>query len=132
MPGPTFDAVGVVATDMAASLAFYRRVGVAFPEGSENEQHVECPLGSGMRLMLDTEASILGFYPDFDPTPGQRVAFAARLNSSEEVDSLYAELDVEGFGSKPPWDSPWGMRYATVHDPDGTHVDLYAMPVAEE
>lgn len=128
MPGATIDAIGVVAKDMAASLAFYRRVGVPFPAEADAEEHAECPLGAGMRLMVDTEESIRGFYPDFDGAPGERVAFAARLDTPVEVDSLYAELDSEGFGVRPPWDAPWGMRYATVRDPDGTPVDLYALP----
>jgi hypothetical protein len=25
-----------------------------------------------------------------------------------------------------PWDAFWGMRYATVADPDGNGIDLYA------
>jgi uncharacterized glyoxalase superfamily protein PhnB len=25
-----------------------------------------------------------------------------------------------------PFDAVWGQRYATVLDPDGVHVDLYA------
>ena len=25
-----------------------------------------------------------------------------------------------------PFDAPWGQRYATVEDPDGTSVDLFA------
>ncbi|MEV6891742.1 hypothetical protein [Kribbella sp. NPDC051137] len=25
-----------------------------------------------------------------------------------------------------PYDAPWGMRYATVADPSGNGVDLYA------
>jgi uncharacterized glyoxalase superfamily protein PhnB len=25
-----------------------------------------------------------------------------------------------------PFDAPWGQRYATVLDPDGTSVDLFA------
>jgi uncharacterized glyoxalase superfamily protein PhnB len=29
-------------------------------------------------------------------------------------------------GHLPPWDAVWGMRYAVVHDPDGTPVDLFA------
>ena len=27
---------------------------------------------------------------------------------------------------KEPYDAFWGQRYATVHDPDGNAVDLYA------
>jgi uncharacterized glyoxalase superfamily protein PhnB len=29
-------------------------------------------------------------------------------------------------GSLPPFDAPWGQRYATVVDPNGTSVDLFA------
>ena len=29
-------------------------------------------------------------------------------------------------GALAPWDAEWGMRYAVVHDPDGTPVDLFA------
>lgn len=127
LPGPVIDAIGVVASDMAASVAFYRRVGVPLPEGVEAEEHVEAPLGSGVRLMIDTEELIRGVFPDFTGTAGDRVAFAARLDSPAEVDALYAELDSDGFGVKEPYDAPWGMRYATVRDPDGLHVDLYAL-----
>ena len=30
-----------------------------------------------------------------------------------------------------PWDAPWGQRYASVADPDGGAVDLYA-PLAAD
>ncbi len=30
-------------------------------------------------------------------------------------------------GHLAPWDAFWGMRYAVVHDPDGTPVDLFAV-----
>jgi uncharacterized glyoxalase superfamily protein PhnB len=29
-------------------------------------------------------------------------------------------------GLQEPFDAPWGMRYATVADPSGNGVDLYA------
>ncbi len=126
MPGAAFDAVGVVAKDVAASIAFYRRVGVPFPEDVELDDHVECALGSGMRLMIDSEESIAGMFPGYQGKPGNRVAFAARLPTPAEVDSLYAELEADSHGKIPPWDAPWGMRYSSVQDPDGVQVDLYA------
>ena len=44
-----------------------------------------------------------------------------------EVDSVYAGLVGAGYdGHKEPWDAFWGQRYATVHDPDGIGVDLFA------
>jgi uncharacterized glyoxalase superfamily protein PhnB len=43
------------------------------------------------------------------------------------VDALYAELTAAGHhGELAPFDAPWGQRYASVNDPDGNGVDLYA------
>lgn len=126
MTGATFDGIGVVASDVAASIAFYRRVGVPFPADIELDSHVECALGPGMRLMIDSMDSLREYLPDYVPSVGTRVAFAARLGDPDEVDALYAELAADGFGDTSPWDAPWGMRYASVHDPDGVQVDLYA------
>ncbi|URN09544.1 hypothetical protein LUW74_43495 [Actinomadura madurae] len=48
------------------------------------------------------------------------------------MDAVYAEMTAAGYtGAKEPWDAFWGMRYATVLDPDGNGVDLYApLPAA--
>jgi uncharacterized glyoxalase superfamily protein PhnB len=44
-----------------------------------------------------------------------------------EVDELYERLSSDGHpGQLAPFDAPWGQRYATVADPDGTTVDLFA------
>ena len=43
------------------------------------------------------------------------------------VDAAYAQLTNAGHhGELAPFDAFWGQRYATVHDPDGTGVDLFA------
>jgi uncharacterized glyoxalase superfamily protein PhnB len=53
--------------------------------------------------------------------------FAVRCGSPAEVDGLHDELASLGSGSHiAPFDAPWGQRYATVRDPDGVRVDLYA------
>ena len=39
----------------------------------------------------------------------------------EEVDD-----DAGHVGHLDPWDAVWGQRYATLHDPDGNSVDLFA------
>ncbi|WP_198679201.1 VOC family protein [Thermomonospora amylolytica] len=47
--------------------------------------------------------------------------------SPAEADAKYAELTGAGHrGLREPWDAFWGMRYATVLDPDGNGIDLYA------
>jgi uncharacterized glyoxalase superfamily protein PhnB len=119
--------------DMARSVAFYRKLGLDFPEGAENEQHVEAPLAGGMRYALDTEEVMRAFDPEWKrPTGGHAVGGAFRCESPEEVDRVYRELLAEGATPhKEPWDAFWGQRYAQLKDPDGTVIDVYA-PLAEQ
>ena len=123
---PQLDAFGIVVSDMARSLAFYRKLGLEFPEGAENEGHVEAQLGGGVRYMLDTEDVIASF--DSEWTRGEHVHGGAfRCESPGEVDRVYNELlEAGGSAYKEPWDAFWNQRYAQVKDPDGTILDLYA------
>jgi uncharacterized glyoxalase superfamily protein PhnB len=122
-----FEAIGVVVADMPRALAFYRLLGLEFPNGAESEGHAEASV-AGVRLMLDTEETIRSFDPDWQPpTGGHRVALAFRCDSPAEVDETYSRLlDGGGSSHKEPWDAFWGMRYAEVKDPDGNIVDLFA------
>ncbi|MGW4734499.1 VOC family protein [Streptomyces shenzhenensis] len=131
---PRFAVLGVVASDPAASLAFYRRLGLDFPAGAEEQPHVEAELPGGLTFALDTEETIRSFHPGWrPPAGGGRVALAFRCASPAEVDALYQDLVDAGYhGELTPWDAFWGQRYATVHDPDGNGVDLFApLPAAE-
>jgi uncharacterized glyoxalase superfamily protein PhnB len=125
---PKLDAFGIVVSDMARSVAFYGRLGLAFPEGAEKEGHAEAELGGGMRYMLDTEDVMRSFDPEWQrPTDGHLVGGAFRCESPEEVDRVYAELlEAGATPAKQPWDAFWGQRYAQLKDPDGTVIDLYA------
>ena len=49
---PELNAIGIVSSDLAASIAFYRLLGVDFPE--DGEGHIEATLASGARFMLDS------------------------------------------------------------------------------
>ena len=125
---PRLDVVGVVVQDMRAALDFYRLLGVQFPDGAENEGHVEATLDNGLRLALDTVEVIRSFDTDWTPpTGGHGLALAFACGSPSEVDAVYAELVASGHRSKhEPWDAFWGQRYAQVHDPDGNVIDLFA------
>jgi uncharacterized glyoxalase superfamily protein PhnB len=126
--GPYLDAIGIVVSDMARTLEFYRLLGLEFGEGSESEGHVETTLPSGVRLMFDTEELMKSFDDGFEmPESSGRVSLAFVCGSTGEVDSLYASIVDAGFdGHLDPFDAFWGQRYATVLDPDGTKVDLFA------
>ena len=124
---PTFDAIGLVTTNLERSLDFYRHLGLPVPVEQEGG-HVEVSLGPGMRLMWDTVDVITSFDPSWQPpTGGHRCALAFACADPAEVDAIYADMLDAGFdGHLAPWDAFWGQRYATLHDPDGNPVDLYA------
>ena len=122
----TLDVVGLVVTDMAATLAFYRRLGLEIPAEADSAPHAEVPLPGGLRLTFDTVEVMTSFDPEFTLAPGgASLAFLA--DSPKTVDEMYRELIAAGYdGHLPPWDAVWGQRYAVVHDPDGHTVDLFA------
>ncbi|GAB3895948.1 VOC family protein [Microbispora bryophytorum] len=130
---PSFDLIGLVVTDMAASLSFYRRLGLDIPSSADTEPHVEVTLPGGLRLAWDTADTVRSFDPAWSPgSGGPRMALAFRCDGPGEVDRMYADLVEAGYeGHLPPWDAFWGQRYAVVHDPDGNGVDLFAaLPTA--
>jgi uncharacterized glyoxalase superfamily protein PhnB len=122
---PNLNAVGIVAADMARSIAFYRLLGLDVPE-TPDAPHIDVP-GAGVRLMLDPEATITSFEPEWKRATGNQLSLAFECGSPTEVDEVYARAVAAGFdGNKAPWDAFWGQRYAQLRDPDGVPVDLYA------
>ncbi|HXH62053.1 MAG TPA: VOC family protein [Fimbriimonadaceae bacterium] len=119
------DAVGIVASDLARSVAFYRLLGVPFPDADDD--HLEATLPNGLRLMLDTEEVVRSFDPDWKRPDGNSIGLAFLCDSPADVDATYTSVLAAGFsGKKEPWDAFWGQRYAQVSDPDGHTVDLFA------
>ncbi len=128
-----FAAIGLVATDMARTLAFYRRLGLDLPPGADDQPHAEAELPGGLRLMFDTLAMVQSIDPDWTASPGRQTSsLAFECDSPADVDATYAELIGAGYeGHLAPWDAEWGQRYAVVHDPDGRGVDVFA-PLATD
>jgi catechol 2,3-dioxygenase-like lactoylglutathione lyase family enzyme len=128
-----FDFIGVVVSDMATSLAFYRRLGLDIPADADTSPHVEVTLPGGLRLAFDTEDTIRSFDTTWvRPTGGHRVALAFACDTPADVDATYATLvEAASNGYLEPWDAFWGHRYAVMLDPDGTHIELFApLPVS--
>ena len=124
---PQLEAFGIVVDDMSAALAFYRMVGLDIPADADAEGHVEVVLAGGVRLMFDSVAVIESFSEWEPPSGGRRIGLAFAWDSPAEVDAVHAELVAAGYTSRnEPFDAFWGQRYATVFDPDGNPVDLYA------
>jgi catechol 2,3-dioxygenase-like lactoylglutathione lyase family enzyme len=130
---PDLHMLNVVVGDMAATIDFYRRLGVVPGDGEDvSGPHVQLRMPSGFSLELDTAESARLWHAGWRADPasvGVVIGFA--LSSREAVDERYAELTAAGaVGRQPPFDAFWGARYAIVADPDGNDVGLMS-PIDE-
>ena len=118
--------IEIVSRDLDRSMAFYRLLGLAVPDA--DGPHVEVELPGGNKLMFDIEETIAAMHPGWTPpTSAGRVAIAFGVDSPASVDAVFERVVAAGHpGSLQPFDALWGQRYATVIDPDGTSVDLFA------
>jgi uncharacterized glyoxalase superfamily protein PhnB len=119
--------------DMAASLDFYRRLGVSLPAGEDADgAHVELRMPGGFSLELDTAESAHLWHAGWRAeNAGTGIVLGFSLTTREAVDQRYAELISAGYvGRQPPFDAFWGARYAIVADADGNDVGLMS-PINE-
>lgn len=123
--------IDIVVANMAASLKFYRTLGLDAPTDQDDEVQVQIQTPGCVTLGLVTEAVVRKSNPHWVEPVGQRVTFSCKCDRPEEVDDVYARMASAGYpGIKEPWDAFWGQRYAFLRDPDGNRVDIFA-PIAE-
>ncbi len=124
--------LGLVVQDMGKSLEFYRRLGLAIPEGSEGKTHVQVKMGSGLTFFLDSRPA--RWDPSFSRSDasGQQEAADSYpsvlefyLKTGVAVEAKYAELTGLGYqGYRAPYPTSFGMCFALVKDPDGNTLLL--------
>ncbi len=124
--------LGLVVQDMAKSLEFYRRLGLDIPEGSEKRSHIQIKMGNGLTFFLDSKPYL--WDPQFvqrdDPgrleAPGSYHSILEfYLKTEEAVQAKYTELIGFGYQSHcAPYETPTGMCFAFVNDPDGNTILL--------
>jgi catechol 2,3-dioxygenase-like lactoylglutathione lyase family enzyme len=139
---PVLDQLNIVSGDPAASIAFYRRLGVEIPEGNvwrtpsgihhvnSAEQTVEGP-GS---LEIDSEAFAKLWNPTWQGRSGLRgrVVIGFHVTTRERVDEIFRDMIGAGHrGLREPHDAFWGARYAILEDPDGIAVGVMS-PVSDD
>ena len=117
------DNIGIGATDLPRSAAFYEILG--FSEAYRNDRGVMMAAGTVQLFLFATQRSDaepfgreLGL---FGNPPGiDHISFAV-----SDVDALYTKLRAAGvvFGG-PPEDQPWGVRMVGLKDPDGSNLYL--------
>ncbi len=120
--------LNLVSADVAASIAFYRRLGLTAREGPPEwrAHHVALELpGGGLELEIDSVAFARRWDQGWRGAPGGGVVIGFGVATRDEVDRLCGELARAGHRiQQPPWDAFWGARYAVVEDPDGNPVGL--------
>jgi uncharacterized glyoxalase superfamily protein PhnB len=121
------DAIGIVAINIKRSIEFYRLLGLNFPDYKEGEEHVEATSANGLRIMLDSESLMKKLKPKWVKPIGQRLTLAFSCDSPTHVDDLYSKIVQAGFErEKELWNAFWGQRYASILDPDGNSIDIFA------
>jgi uncharacterized glyoxalase superfamily protein PhnB len=124
--GPRLDAIGIICADMAKARRFYGMLGLKFPD--IDEDHIEATAPNGLRVMLDKLELMKKLDPEWVPPVGWRMGLAFRCDSPDDVNETFARIVQAGFQSKDtaPYDAFWGQRYASLFDPDGNVVDIFA------
>ena len=123
---PVLDQFNLVVADMAAAVAFYRRLGLTIPDADPEwaPHHRTAVMPGGIDLDFDS----VEFATKWDQGwhgSGCMGVLGFRVPSREAVDEIYADLTGAGYkGQQPPYDGFMGARYAVVVDPDGNSVGL--------
>lgn len=117
--------VGLTVRDLAASLDFYRRLGLAIPEVAPEQQHVPVRMQGGLTFFLDTRA-VARTLPDAqgEVRPYQ-VLLEFFMPDRAAVDAKYTEMTGLGYrGYREPHTTAIGMYFALLDDPDGNTILL--------
>jgi catechol 2,3-dioxygenase-like lactoylglutathione lyase family enzyme len=109
--------------DLSGTVAFYELLGFRFPPLEAGTKHIEAD--GDVRLMID-EAAFLTELHGEPPRPGNIAGFAVLVDAPGDVDAAASRVADAGHTLvTPPYDAPWGQRYATFADPDGYRTDLF-------
>ncbi len=128
METPRLGMFVLIVEDMGRSLAFYRRLGLEFPEGSEAKTGLGLDIGGGLTMIWSTDFAALNDPGREAPTGGYRMMVEFFLDGGDgEVDALYAALTEAGYvGHRAPFRADFGAYMAMVDDPDGNTVLITA------
>ena len=116
--------IGLTVQNMDASLEFYRRLGLAIPEGDQTLPHIEVKMGE-LTFFLDTRAIKRDHSASSESPETYHALFEYFLKSQGAVEAKYAELISYGYQSyRAPFIFANGMCFALVNDPDGNTILL--------
>jgi catechol 2,3-dioxygenase-like lactoylglutathione lyase family enzyme len=129
------DQLNLVVSDIDASQAFYRRLGLAFGDPGDPvwaTQHISAEHHDDVPLVIDLDSIPFATTWNAGWPGGPGVVLGFKVDRRDEVDSLVSVLAADGVPvQQPPYDAFWGARYAVVSDPDGNSVGIMS-PVDPE
>jgi uncharacterized glyoxalase superfamily protein PhnB len=118
-------AIGIACKSIDQSLKLYQMLGLDFKKFDED--HFEATSSQGVRIMLDSFELMKKINPNWSEPQNPGITLCFEQANPQQVDDIFKKLTAAGFQSvKPPWDAFWGQRYASVKDPDGNQVDIFA------
>ncbi len=126
---PVLNQLNLVVKNMAASIAFYRLLGIAIEPAAHpgwRAHHATAIMPNGMRLELDSELFAKQWNAGWQTArAGANGVIFFYVGTRNEVDRLYVEIMHAGYESQQyPLDAFWGARYAIVLDPDKNPVGI--------
>jgi uncharacterized glyoxalase superfamily protein PhnB len=117
---PVLAQLNLVVADMAASVAFYRRLGLTIDDSHRwAGQHINIRMPGAFSLELDSVEFARHWDRGWRGQAGvAHTVIGFNVPSREAVDRIYGDLTGAGYtGQQPPYDAFWGARYAVVEDP---------------
>jgi len=122
------DQLNLVVHDVAASRAFYARLGLDFGDERDpvwDAHHVSARAGDTTPLDVDLDSASFAAQWNQGWSGGAGAILGFKVDTRDEVDALVAALAAEGVAvQQAPYDAFWGARYAVVTDPDGNGVGI--------
>jgi catechol 2,3-dioxygenase-like lactoylglutathione lyase family enzyme len=142
MAKPVLNQINLVCGDVEASIAFYRRLGVEFPDArvwrTSSGGHHAGAAGPAADRAIDFELDSTAFAPWWNGGWKGRTDLSGRVvvgfgvPTRAAVDDVFRDMIGAGYrGLQEPYDALWGARYAIIEDPNGIAVGLMS-PVSPD
>lgn len=117
--------VGLIVSDVRASLDFYRLLGMDIPTDAGEGGYYRMQLSTGQTFFWDSYEITRGYDSDWEPSSGnRRIVLEFGFASPEAVDEKHAELTAAGYEGYLSPRNVGAARYAMVKDPDGNEIGL--------
>jgi catechol 2,3-dioxygenase-like lactoylglutathione lyase family enzyme len=126
MAKPRFTMIVLLVESLPQSLAFYRRLGMEFPEDADERRDIGLDIGDG-RTIIWSET-----FAQYDPERAvpagrSRIMLEFFVDGHAAVDALYAELTAAGHrGRRAPFLTKFEAYMCLVDDPDRNTVLITA------